>query len=81
MAEWLLDHGADADAKREALEAHATQIAYSRAFMLGFVRRNELFGDFPGPLVDAFLGALADGTELAARATPARRSRTTTRSR
>jgi hypothetical protein len=39
--------GSDTNAKREALEAHATQIAYSRAFMLGFVRHNELFGDFP----------------------------------
>jgi len=37
---------ADQSAKRAALEAHATQMAYSREFMLGFVRANELFGDF-----------------------------------
>jgi hypothetical protein len=38
--------GADQEAKRNALEAHATQMAYSQSFMLGFVRANELFGDF-----------------------------------
>jgi LmbE family N-acetylglucosaminyl deacetylase len=41
----LLDAG-DLDAKRAALEAYATQLAYNRQFMLGFVRANELFGDF-----------------------------------
>jgi hypothetical protein len=35
------------EAKRQALAAHATQMAYSKRFMLGFVRANELFGDFP----------------------------------
>jgi LmbE family N-acetylglucosaminyl deacetylase len=35
------------EAKRRALDAHATQMAYSRPFMLGFIRANELFGDFP----------------------------------
>jgi LmbE family N-acetylglucosaminyl deacetylase len=57
---------ADQEAKRNALEAHATQIAYSRDFMLGFVRANELFGDFaaasleqPDAVDDLKAGAVA----------------------
>ncbi|HWP64831.1 MAG TPA: PIG-L deacetylase family protein [Candidatus Limnocylindria bacterium] len=36
---------ADQDAKHAALEAHATQIAYSRSFLLRFVRADEPFAE------------------------------------
>ena len=36
-----------AAAKREALQAHASQFRYSGAYLSSFVRANELFGDYP----------------------------------
>lgn len=33
--------------KYKALQQHKSQIAYSRKYMQSFVRKNELFGDFP----------------------------------
>ena len=33
--------------KREALEAHKSQYQSSKKYLLSFIRRNELFGDFP----------------------------------
>jgi LmbE family N-acetylglucosaminyl deacetylase len=68
---------ADQEAKRNALEAHATQMAYSRDFMLGFVRDNELFGDFvaaplrhPGDTDDLKAGAVAAGPDPRAQLAP-----------
>lgn len=58
------------EAKRRALEAHATQMAYSKRFMLGFVRANELYGDFspaalrrPGDHADLLAGPVASGLD------------------
>lgn len=33
--------------KQQAIEAHKTQCTYGRDFLLAFVRRNELFGNYP----------------------------------
>jgi LmbE family N-acetylglucosaminyl deacetylase len=67
----------DQEAKRNALAAHATQMAYSRDFMLGFVRANELFGDFtpaelrrPGAFDDLKAGAVAVGPDPRAQVAP-----------
>jgi len=67
----------DQKAKREALDAHATQMAYSRDFMLGFVRANELFGDFvaaplkhAGDSDDLKAGAVAAGPDPRAQVAP-----------
>jgi hypothetical protein len=68
-------------AKRSALEAHATQMAYSREFMLGFVRRNELFGDFapaalrqPDGARDLLAGPATDGPDSRAQVSPETRA-------
>ena len=37
----------EVEQKRIAVRAHRTQYAYSAAYLLSFVRPNELFGDFP----------------------------------
>ncbi len=54
----------DTNTKREALKAHASQIAMMNRFLMAFVRRNELFGDLPShmaPLVTDF--RLGEGQE------------------
>ena len=33
--------------KESAIEAHRSQLEYSRAYLLSFIRKNELFGDYP----------------------------------
>jgi LmbE family N-acetylglucosaminyl deacetylase len=58
------------EAKRRALGDHATQMVYSRDFMLGFVRTNELFGNFAvaslpraGATDDLMAGPVADSLD------------------
>jgi LmbE family N-acetylglucosaminyl deacetylase len=53
-------------AKKSALQAHRSQMAYSKGFMLSFDRANELFGDFPTLHLAAARTDTPAGTGLAA---------------
>jgi LmbE family N-acetylglucosaminyl deacetylase len=52
------------DAKRRAMTMHRSQMCVSSFYLMAFVRRNEIFGDFPAVTLEKRKSPVAAGTDI-----------------